>query len=62
MRINGLGAGDVPLFRQDGLGGIAADWRKPEAGDRKAALDAFFERGSRMRVLDSRPADEGWGS
>lgn len=26
--------------------------------DRKAALDAFFERVSRMRVLDSRPADE----
>lgn len=26
--------------------------------DRKAALDAFFERGSRMRVLDPRPVDE----
>jgi antitoxin VapB len=26
--------------------------------DRKAALDAFFERVSRMRVLDSRPVDE----
>ena len=26
--------------------------------DRKAALDSFFERVSRMRVLDPRPADE----
>jgi antitoxin VapB len=26
--------------------------------DRKAALDSFFEKASRMPVLDSRPADE----
>jgi antitoxin VapB len=26
--------------------------------DRNAALNAFFERASRMPVLDSRPADE----
>ena len=26
--------------------------------DRKAAMDAFFERVSRMPVLDPRPADE----
>ena len=30
----------------------------PAQGDRKAALDAFVERVSRMRVLDSRPVDE----
>jgi hypothetical protein len=30
----------------------------PAPADRKAALDACFERGTRMRVLDSRPVDE----
>jgi antitoxin VapB len=30
----------------------------PAPADRKPALDAFFERISRMRVLDSRPVDE----
>jgi antitoxin VapB len=30
----------------------------PAPADRKAALDAFFERASRMPVLDSRSADE----
>ena len=30
----------------------------PAPTDRKAALDAFFERVSRMRGLDSRPVDE----
>ena len=30
----------------------------PAPGDRKAAMDAFFERVSHMRVLDPRPADE----
>lgn len=26
--------------------------------DRRAAMDSFFEKVSRLRVLDSRPADE----
>lgn len=30
----------------------------PAPADRKAALDSFFERVSRLRVLDPRPADE----
>jgi antitoxin VapB len=30
----------------------------PAPADRKAALESFFERVSRMRVLDPRPADE----
>lgn len=30
----------------------------PAPADRKAALDSFFERVSRMPVLDARPADE----
>ena len=30
----------------------------PAPADRKAAIDAFFERVSRMPVLDPRPADE----
>ena len=30
----------------------------PASADRKAAMDAFFERVSRMRVLDPRSADE----
>jgi len=30
----------------------------PAPADRSAALDAFFELVSRMRVLDSRPVDE----
>jgi hypothetical protein len=30
----------------------------PAPADRKAAMDSFFERVSRMRVLDSRPVDE----
>jgi antitoxin VapB len=30
----------------------------PAPADRKAAMDSFFERVSRMRVLDPRPADE----
>jgi antitoxin VapB len=30
----------------------------PVATDRKAAMDAFFERVSRMPVLDPRPAEE----
>jgi antitoxin VapB len=30
----------------------------PAPTDRKAALDSFFERASRMPVLDPRPADE----
>jgi antitoxin VapB len=30
----------------------------PASADRKAAMDSFFERVSRMRVLDPRPADE----
>ena len=30
----------------------------PVSADRKAAMDSFFERVSRMRVLDLRPVDE----
>jgi antitoxin VapB len=30
----------------------------PASADRKAAMDAFFERVSHMRVLDPRPVDE----
>ena len=30
----------------------------PATTDRKAAMDSFFERVSRMPVLDPRPADE----
>jgi antitoxin VapB len=30
----------------------------PEPGDRKAVLKVFFERVSRMHVLDCRPVDE----
>jgi hypothetical protein len=30
----------------------------PPPADKKAAMDSFFERVSRMRVLDARPADE----
>jgi len=30
----------------------------PVATDRRAAMDAFFERVSRMPVLDPRPAEE----
>jgi hypothetical protein len=30
----------------------------PAPADRKAALNAFFERASRLPVLDSRPVDE----
>jgi hypothetical protein len=30
----------------------------PVPADRKAALDSFFERVSRMRILDPRAADE----
>ena len=30
----------------------------PAPADRKAAMGAFFERVSRMRVLDPRPVDE----
>ena len=30
----------------------------PTPADRKAAMDSFFERLSRMRVLDPRPTDE----
>lgn len=30
----------------------------PTPADRKAAMDSFFERVSRMRVLDPHPADE----
>lgn len=30
----------------------------PVPADRKAAMDAFFERISHMRVLDPRPVDE----
>jgi antitoxin VapB len=30
----------------------------PTPGDRRAALDTFFERVSRMPVLDQRPAEE----
>jgi antitoxin VapB len=30
----------------------------PAPADRKAAMDSFFERVSRMRVLDPRPVDE----
>ena len=30
----------------------------PATDDRKAAMDSFFERASRMRVRDPRPADE----
>lgn len=30
----------------------------PPPADRIAALDSFFERVSRMRVLDPRPADD----
>jgi antitoxin VapB len=32
--------------------------RPPAPADRKAAMDAFFERVSRMPVLDPRPADD----
>jgi hypothetical protein len=28
------------------------------SADRKAAMESFFERASRLRVLDPRPADE----
>jgi antitoxin VapB len=31
---------------------------RPEPADRKAAMKAFFERVSRLPVLDPRPADE----
>jgi hypothetical protein len=30
----------------------------PTPADRKAAMDSFFDRVSRMRVLDPRPVDE----
>jgi antitoxin VapB len=30
----------------------------PVSADRRAAMDAFFEKTSRLRVLDSRSADE----
>jgi antitoxin VapB len=30
----------------------------PTPADEKAAMRSFFERASRLRVLDSRPADE----
>jgi antitoxin VapB len=30
----------------------------PKPADRKAAMDSFFERASRLRVLDARSADE----
>jgi hypothetical protein len=30
----------------------------PTPADRKAAMRSFFERASRLRVLDSRPVDE----
>jgi len=30
----------------------------PTPADRRAAIDSFFEKASRLRVLDSRPADE----
>lgn len=30
----------------------------PISPDRTAALNSFFERAARLRVLDSRPADE----
>jgi antitoxin VapB len=30
----------------------------PAPADRKTAMDAFFARVSRLRVLDARPADE----
>ena len=30
----------------------------PIPPDRRAAMDSFFEKASRLRVLDSRPADQ----
>jgi antitoxin VapB len=39
---------------EERLSGVAP----PTPADRKAAMDSFFERVSRMRVLDPRPADE----
>ena len=30
----------------------------PTPADRRAAMDSFFEKASRLRVLDPRPADE----
>jgi antitoxin VapB len=58
QRLASLTGEDVETALQRAIEERLSRVAPPAPADRKTAMDSFFARVSRLRVLDSRPADE----
>jgi hypothetical protein len=58
QRLARLTGEDVELAVERAIEERLSRIEPPLPHDRRAAMDSFFEQVSRLRVLDSRPADE----
>ena len=58
QRLAGVTGEDVETALQRAIEERLSRVAPPATADRKAAMDSFFERVSRMRVLDPRSVDE----